>query len=677
MRHCFRLLSVALVLAGLALNGGRAGGQDSISYADLVRRMTDLERLAVLPAAGEKCGQWSSYDRASRYDEKTGKYVAWDANGDGNGFIRREGRQFVLAEMQGPGCIWRIWSAAPQQGHVRIFLDGQPEPAVDLPFQKYFSGDTAPFNYPMLSYDLGRLNSSGQNLYFPIPYQKSCKVVADDKWGQYFHFTFDTFPAGTKVPTFSAALAAQNAAALGRINTFLRSRLGTDPAGSRPGEETLSRTVRAAAGQTVRVAELAGPQAVTAVRVRLTFKDREDQMAGLRRLALAITWDGQPKPAVWSPLGDFFGTAPGENHYRTLTTGMTKDGYYAYWYMPFADSAAVDLINEDSQAREVGLEIVHAPLGRPFAGLGHFHAKWHRDQFPLSPDRWPDWVMLRTEGRGRFCGVMLHVWNPRGGWWGEGDEKFFVDGEKFPSTFGTGSEDYFGYAWGNPGLFQRPYHAQTMTQNNTGHQSLLRWHLVDNVPFHTGFEACIEKYFGNADRGTLYACLPVWYLDPRGGDQYGAAPAAQRYGCYVRTPLRAGGFTILGDPPGNVETQQMKGYADSKWTNDQQLWWTGARPGDRLTLTLPVERSGSYRLAVFLTKARDYGIVQFHLDGRKMGPPIDLYHEGVVRTEAISLGTATLEAGQHKLTVEILGANPQAEKGYMFGVDEVRLAPAE
>ena len=74
----------------------------------------------------------------------------------------------------------------------------------------------------------------------------------------------------------------------------------------------------------------------------------------------------------------------------------------------------------------------------------------------MPKDRWPDWIMLRTEGRGRFCGVSLHVWNPRGGWWGEGDEKFFVDGEKFPSTFGTGSEDYFGYAWGCPSLFQKP-----------------------------------------------------------------------------------------------------------------------------------------------------------------------------------------------------------------------------
>ena len=91
----------------------------------------------------------------------------------------------------------------------------------------------------------------------------------------------------------------------------------------------------------------------------------------------------------------------------------------------------------------------------PSSSLGRFHAKWHRDAFlPEDPERRKiDWTMLKTEGRGRFCGVMLHVWNPRGGWWGEGDEKFFVDGEKFPSTFGTGSEDYFGYAWCNPTLF--------------------------------------------------------------------------------------------------------------------------------------------------------------------------------------------------------------------------------
>ena len=78
-----------------------------------------------------------------------------------------------------------------------------------------------------------------------------------------------------------------------------------------------------------------------------------------------------------------------------------------------------------------------------------------------------------------------------GPWWGEGDEKFFVDGEKFPSTFGTGSEDYFGYAWSNPTLFQHAYHNQPIAMGNKGHIVVNRWHVSDNVPFQTGFEAAI------------------------------------------------------------------------------------------------------------------------------------------------------------------------------------------
>ena len=172
----------------------------------------------------------------------------------------------------------------------------------------------------------------------PIPFQKSCKVVADEGWGAYYHFTYSTFPKDTKVPTFSAALVAEkeNAAALQKVNDFFKDKLGEDPAGNREGQETLRKTVTVEPGETA-----AGRQAGRVrrrsprIKVKMSFADRKDQMAGLRKLALRITWDGQDKPAVWCPLGDFFGTAPGENLYKTLMTGMTKDGYYAYWYMPF------------------------------------------------------------------------------------------------------------------------------------------------------------------------------------------------------------------------------------------------------------------------------------------------------------------------------------------------------
>jgi hypothetical protein len=646
----------------------------ALTYAELVHRLTDLSRLAELPKVGEKCGQCSSYDRASRYDEKTGKYVNWAANGDGNGIIRTEGDRVVMAEMKGPGCIWRIWSAAAGKGHVRIFLDDQPEPAVDLPFIDYFDGQHAPFPYPSLSYNMTKTGSAGQNLYLPIPYRKSCKVVADKDWGAYYHFTYATYPEGTDLPTFSAELAGKHAELLKAADRFFAERLGTDPAGKRPGQETLAQSVRVAPGESARVARLDGPRAITALWAKTSFTNRADETAGLRRMALRITWDGQAKPAVWCPLGDFFGTAPGVNPYKTLLTGMTDQGYYSYWYMPFDTSAVVELVNEDTVPREVQFEVTHAPLARPFSGLGYFHTKWHRDTVELPADRWPDWTMLSTQGRGRFCGVMLHVWNPRGGWWGEGDEKFFVDGEKFPSTFGTGSEDYFGYAWCNPHLFQRPYHAQTMTQNNRGHQSVLRWHIVDGVPFEKSFEGCIEKYYKN-DRGTLYACTARWYLAPDGVDPYDPVPVQDRDGYYGASLLVIAGFKVLGEPHGEPQLQSMGHYASGKWKNGEQLWWTGARPGDELVLAVPVAKSGKYRVSVHLTKARDYGIVQLLLDGKEAGEPIDLYNPEVIPSGPIALGTHDLADGPHKLTVKILGANPQAVKSYMFGIDRLDVEP--
>jgi hypothetical protein len=644
---------------------------DTINYASLVHRLMDMEHLAVLPADGETCQQWSSYDRASRYDAASGKYVQWDANGDGGQFIRKEGDAYVMAEMEGPGCIWRIWSATAEQGHVKIFLDGQEQPAVDLPFQEYFTGKTRPFAYPALSYQLADVGSRGHNLYVPIPYQKSCKVVAQEGWGAYYHIVYSTFAPGTKVPTFSSELSPNDVAALEQVNTFFASQLGQDPAGHRAGEEAISDTVVVAALSSQKL-RITGSRAITAIRGAVECKDREDEIAALRQLVLSISFDDQRAPSVWTPVGDFFGTAPGKNLYRSLPTGMTPDGFYAYWYMPFEKQATIEVRNDGTVDRTFRYEVVHAPLSRSFAGLGYFHAKWHRDLAPLSEDRFPDWRILQATGRGRFCGVMLHVWNPRGGWWGEGDEKFFVDGEKFPSTIGTGSEDYFGYAWCHPGLFQFAFHGQTMTENNRGHQSVLRWQITDNIPFHTSFEACIEKYYPNSG-GTLYACLPCYYLEPGQEDTIEPTPVEQRHGYYVKLPPGGAGFQAIGQPPGSVEEQGMAGYPSGKWKDDNQLWWTGAKPGDKLDIRLSVEQAGTYDIEVCLTKAVDYGIVQLWIDDQKAGSPIDLFHDGVIPTGPLAIGRHKLEAGDHKLTVEILGANPQAVKAYMFGLDQVLL----
>ena len=104
---------------------------------------------------------------------------------------------------------------------------------------------------------------------------------------------------------------------------------------------------------------------------------------------MQIKWDGETTPSVWAPLGDFFGTAPGVNHYRSLPLGVGEDGWwYCNWYMPFAKEARVELVNDGKTPRSVDFEVVHAPLSQPIAQLGRFHAKWHRDAFlPREPER--------------------------------------------------------------------------------------------------------------------------------------------------------------------------------------------------------------------------------------------------------------------------------------------------
>jgi len=144
-----------------------------------------MEHLAVLPPAGETTSLASSYDRKSQYDASADKYIEWGANADGRGFVREEGDTVVLADIKGAGCIWRIWSAAANHGHLKIYLDGSTTPAVDLPFADYFDGTKGPFHFPHLVYlksgsgEAGAAFVPGSDNFVPIPFATSCKIVGD------------------------------------------------------------------------------------------------------------------------------------------------------------------------------------------------------------------------------------------------------------------------------------------------------------------------------------------------------------------------------------------------------------------------------------------------------------------------------------------------------------------
>ena len=203
-----------------------------------------------------------------------------------------------------------------------------------------------------------------------------------------------------------------------------------------------------------------------------------------------------------------------------------------------------------------------------------------------------------------------------------------------------------------------------------------RWQIAENVPFHTSFEGDIENYFPNT-RPTLYAAMAYWYLAPDGKDPYAAVPVEQRIG-YWTTPasttiagaIEAEQMHILNVSGGKAREQEMTSY-DDRWSNDSQLWWTGAKPGDTLDLALPVKEAGKYSLAIQLTKARDYGIVEILLDGKSLGSPIDLFNPKVSLAPLFNSEPLDLSAGEHRLSFRITGANEKAQKSFMVGIDYV------
>ena len=99
------MIVIGIVICGQFTQPASAQTRERLSYIDLIGRLTDIEHLAVLPEPGEKCAQWSSYDRASKYDQASGKYIEWAANGDNDGIIRKEDGNLVFAEIEGPAVI--------------------------------------------------------------------------------------------------------------------------------------------------------------------------------------------------------------------------------------------------------------------------------------------------------------------------------------------------------------------------------------------------------------------------------------------------------------------------------------------------------------------------------------------------------------------------------------------
>lgn len=662
-----RGVMVSLLTASwLTLNASTVTAQWSIDTAKLLAEMPRLQGLMRWPNPPYVTRQFSSYDRRSTSPDDSAN---WFANTDWGQFVREEKvgarTEYVMMEAEGPGAIVRIWTANPV-GTYRFYFDRADEPQFAVDAKKLFAGEV-----PGIPVPLAGERSRGWNVYFPIPYRHHAKVTCD-KSRFYYHVNYRTYPPGTEVDTFSAEDLTRYRPLIEKIAKQLAHPATLNLAPSDAHTTRFAQTL--AVGTDVTAVALRGSQRIVALRMTLLA---EDAPAAARETVMELTFDDETTVAC--PVGDFFGSAPGLIPYASLPMGITDETppvMWCHWPMPFQRKAHLRFRNLGDQ--EVTLKGSLAMRYHEWRDRSlYFHAGWRIERdIPATPPS--DWTHLRCTGRGRLVGSTLHIVNNVASWWGEGDEKIYVDGETFPSFFGTGTEDYYGYAWCSPEPFNHAYHNQLYAQGpgNFGHIMLSRFHILDDIPFTQSLRFDIENLHPHPSASTTRAAVCYWYAKPGGTDFY--APITEKDVAWERPgtyePLRVPGaieaetMTICSKT-GRVEPQ----FVGDRHSNGHQLWWTKGKPGDKVELAFDVAEPGRQHVLVRATRTPEYGIIQLHINGQPAGEPLDLYSEAVHGTEEIDLGEFDLKAGTNTLTLELLGANEKATKDYAVGIDYIKL----
>ena len=286
-----------------------------------------------------------------------------------------------------------------------------------------------------------------------------------------------------------------------------------------------------APGATLDLLDVPGPGVISHIWITIASPEN----LHLKKLVLRMTWDYESSPSVESPIGDFFGLGLGEYFLYQSTPLMvgSDKALNSFFPMPFQKHAHITVTNEGREKVDAFyFNIDYRACARPLpADTVYFHAQY-RQQTPSKgwTDNWSsngddlvnskknldgkdNYVWLEATGRGHFVGVAMSVLQNQDGWWGEGDDMFFVDGESLPSVNGTGSEDYFLGAWGFTAgpfayaLMGVPVKGAELAGSRS---SVYRFHLDSPIPFTKSLRATIEHGHAN-HRSDNFFSIAYWY----------------------------------------------------------------------------------------------------------------------------------------------------------------------
>jgi len=674
----------------------------TITFGTLITDMTNPRLLSEYPDPGFICKQFSSYDRRTIAPDQDG----WFANADASWWVREETnsgrREFVMMDATGPGAVVRFWMTFGNEqaytGTLRIYLDGNTIPAIEGPVLKIISGGQL-VGEPLSSSvsPLTIYAQRGHNLYMPIPYSKQIKITYEcpalnpEKHSPsvYYNINYRTYDAGTSVKSFSLEDLKTNAIQISELQERLLKGIRQSP--DSPEMEQHQMDVGAAidAGKNISL-ELKGTQAIYG----MTFRIKAGNLPqALRSTVLSIIFDGEK--TVWSPVGDFFGTGYQIRPYQTWYTQVDSTGLMkAYWVMPFRKTAVIELINYGEQ--KVTAELAEVTTGK-YKWTGntmHFGAIWHEyngiDTKGYSGDyvkgKHEDINFVKLEGQGQYAGDAITIFNTADAWWGEGDEKVYVDGEKLPSSIGTGTEDYIGYAWCRPEFFNHFLIAQPDGSGNfhTGMTVNMRRRMLDAVPFTQKLKFDMELWHWAATKMN-YAIVSYWYMKPGGKCLVEPDPAIVKIPVSLKREnlyppiadlagiLQGEHLRVISVSAGSWEVQNSSEWG---WSNNAQLWWMDGGPKGLLKAEFEMAQEGDYTIKGNFTKAIDYGDFKMMINDQPVKMVFKGYHNQSgksVITELVRLGKFHLKQGINTIQIEIIGKQPKAVGRYMVGIDCLKI----
>jgi hypothetical protein len=445
-------------------------------------------------------------------------------------------------------------------------------------------------------------------------------------------------------------------------------------------------------GETLVMADLTGPGVVNHIWVTVA----DNEYAWPRLVRLRVYYDGKKTPSVDVPLGDFFGV--GHGYERNLDSLPVRDSSFgrarnSYWPMPFRNSCRITVTDEGR--RPVTMFYYHVDWQKHDSippDVAYFHG-YYRQERPAVSGK--NYEFVNVHGTGHYVGTVLNVIQAQVGWFGEGDDLFYVDGATHPQISGTGTEDYLSEAWGLR-VQGGPWTGTTVAEGERvgARLSGYRWHVPDPIPFTKSLWAGIEHagWTYNADgslrsgfeeRPDFFSSAAFWYQ--KGVNEDLPEPPFGE----VRLPMGNAQQIAVEDSIASVSTTEGKASVQREvdWGRDL-LFFEAKGIGSRIDIPIEVPQKDRYEVLARIAQAPDYGDYYALLDGK----PTNLDNRESATSEIASsgseifhnylpeiyvavdrpLGWLDLEKGRHVLSFVCSGRDGRSA-GFNLGINDVVL----